>query len=1101
MLEQSSAPVLAGAELAHLPQVEQLEQRLAKTKRISAGNLWGSSQALMLAAYATRVPHPMLVVTSTEVEARAFQDDLAAFGAESVFLPAREAGRAGAVDPESLRRRLEVARRFAGSSAEKPHILVASLIALLEPLPAGAELDAAMLHLEVGAKLNSEHMMSRLVKRGYTRAPLVERPGEVSLRGDVLDLWTYALGLPLRIELFDDEIESLRSFDPVDQRSVAKHEELEVLLASDAGSIETGDGVQPVTLLSSSALVVLVEPLRIEDVAGGLVVRSGSHQKAMMGYRTAVEARRRLELQSLPGENLSFDTRSVQALEVGIPEAPAALRALLEAGERVVLCCQTPAERERFLRLVDEKGGAPGLEVSVGAVSRGFRLPAAKLVLLNHRELVGVLGRRGASKRERPTHRSRAIQSFFELTIGDYVVHAVHGLARFEGLTHIERSGGEEEHLHLVFADDVALYVPASRIDVVQRYVGTSGSPPTLDKIGGQTFRKRKEKVQRALVDLAADLLEVHAKRALETRPAWQPDADLVRTMIDEFPYTETPDQLTVDEEIAHDLTSEHPMDRLLCGDVGFGKTELAMRAAFRVVSAGAQVAILVPTTVLAQQHYESFRERLADFPVRVGRLSRYVPAREQKETIDAAAAGKVDILIGTHRVLSKDVKLPKLGLIIIDEEQRFGVTHKEHFKKFRAQVDILTLTATPIPRTLNMSLSGVRDISALTMAPEGRQDVETVLGHLEDDELVRDVLLREKLRGGQVFVLHNRVHSIEAAAMRLKKLVPECTFAIGHGQMGSGPLQRVMDAVTRGDVDVLVATTIIESGLDIPAAGTILVEAADTFGLSELHQLRGRVGRGSQKAYCYLLVERTKPIRDIARERLKALEELSQLGAGFQISMKDLEIRGAGNILGPEQSGHIAAVGYDLYCRLLKSTIDRLQGGESLDSVRLTVELDTGVELELGLRAFLPLDWIPEAATRLEILRGLSSIHGPEDARAALEMLRDRFGRVPPEAQALVRSFQLKASLDPLGLTRLAWKDGFYLLEFTDRVAIEAWLGGRRVDFRPIRTGVAHLHPSNDARTPEKALAWLERLLKPPSEGRTMPAPPRDRSGKRSNR
>ena len=1076
---ETLAPVLDAAALARLEDVERLARKLEASRLVHAGNLWGSAQALALAALATRLQSPLVVVASTDGEARLFRDDLAAFGLDALFLPAREGGRGEAVDPESLRHRLEVARALSGPPEARPRALVTSLLALLQPLPAGKDLAAGTLELEVGLVLGAEALLSRLVKKGYERAPLVERPGEISLRGDVLDLWPFASALPVRVELFDDEIESLRSVDPADQRSVAKHERIELLLAADAGGVEDGDGVQPAALLAPTALVVEVEPLRIEDVAQGLTVRSSSHQKALMNWQRALDERRRLQLQSLPGRHLSFDTRSVQALQTSIGEAPAALRALLEAGERVVVLCQNAAERERFQRLVEEKGGAPGLEVEVGAVSKGFRLPAANLVLVNHRELAGVLGRRGTGKRDRPTYRSRAIASFFELKVGDHVVHAVHGLARFDGLTRIERGGGEEEHLHLVFADDVSLFVPASRIDVVQRYVGTSAAPPTLDRIGGQTFRKKKERVQRALVDLAAELLEVHARRALRTREAWRKDDDLVQAMIAEFPYEETGDQLQVDREIADDLHGEHPMDRLLCGDVGFGKTELAIRAAFRVVSGGGQVAVLVPTTVLAQQHYETFRERLADFPVRVGRLSRYVPPREQKQTIEAAKNGEVDVLIGTHRILSKDVALPRLGLIVIDEEQRFGVQHKEHFKKLRAQVDILTLTATPIPRTLNMSLSGVRDISALTEPPPGRQDVETTLGFLEDDELVREALLREKARGGQVFVLHNRVQSIEATAERMRALAPECSYAIGHGQMGARELQRVMDAFTRGDVDVLVATTIIESGLDIPAAGTILVENADTFGLSELHQLRGRVGRAAQKAYCYLLVEQWKPIRQIARERLKALEELTQLGAGFQISMKDLEIRGAGNILGPEQSGHIAAVGYDLYCRLLKSTIDRLQAGEPLDSVRAAAELDTGVELELGLRAYLPSDWIPDPDVRLELLRRLSEIGAPEEAEKALEMLRDRFGRVPDEARTLVRTFALKARLDPLHLTRVSWQpEGFYLVEFADRVAVEGWLGGKKVDFRPLRTGVAHLHPPKDAKSPEKAVRWLEGLL-----------------------
>jgi transcription-repair coupling factor (superfamily II helicase) len=663
--------------------------------------------------------------------------------------------------------------------------------------------------------------------------------------------------------------------------------------------------------------------------------------------------------------------------------------------------------------------------------------------------------------------------------------------------------------------------------------------------------------------------LEVQARRSLKLREPWAPDAELVGDMIGSFAYTDTADQVTVDKDIAHDLSSPRPMDRLLCGDVGFGKTELAVRAAFRVISGGGQVAVLVPTTVLAQQHFETFRERLADFPVEVAMLSRYVGGAQEEATILRLATGEVDVVIGTHRILSKDVEWKNLGLVIVDEEQRFGVTHKEHFKKLRANVDVLTLTATPIPRTLHMSLSGLRDISALTIAPEGRQEIETILGYSEDREMLREAILREKNRGGQVFFLHNRVHSILATATGLMKLVPECSVAIGHGQMSARQLSSVMESFIAGEIDVLVATTIIESGIDIPSAGTIIIDHADQFGLSELHQLRGRVGRGRHKAYCYLLVEQFTPVRDVARERLKALEEMNQLGAGFAISMKDLEIRGAGNILGPQQSGHIGAVGYDMYCRLLKHTVERMQSGEGLalaaenarasaaaDEARRDVEArrdmsrasipagaddetrddaaeeapaaeetetreptdakaaanaksrskrrgpresqsmprvdapeEEGVDLELGLRAFLPEEWIPDPKTRLELLRTLSTIQSDEDAQRAEDMLRDRFGRVPPEAVNLVRSFRLKPELEHAGISRLSWREEFYLLEYSDRVALERGLDLKRAELRSLRTGVAHLMIPARQRTPEASLDWFEGLLKADADAPRMPA------------
>jgi len=1078
----TSPTVLDAAALATFPELDRLIERLAK-RRASGGNLWGSSQALVLAALAARQTGPWLAIASTDAEAQAFAEDLAAFGAPAEWLPAREDG--ASPDAETLRVRLRVAQRLAGPAERRPRIVVASVLSLLQPVPSPTDLERDYLHLQLHQRLEPEDLLQRLVAAGYVRAPLSEKPGEVSLRGEILDFFPFASDLPLRIEMFGEEIESLRTFDPLDQRSVESLPRIEVCVAADAGSVEEGSGMIPAASLPAGAVFVRIEPLRIEDRAEGLRIRSPAHARAFVRHTEIAERHAQLDLQSLPAE-IDFGARSVQALSVGIREAPRALRQVALDGSRVIVACRNAAEEHRFHEILAEAGGVAGVETRIGAVGKGFRLPSLALVVVNHRELAGVLGRR-APPRPPPAHRVRAIQSFFELKPGDLVVHAVHGLARFAGLKRLERNGGEEEHLHLLFADEVSLYVPSSRIDLVQRYVGAGTAELSLDRIGGQSFRRRKEKVERALFDLASELLEVQARRALKKREAWRSDPELVRDMVGSFPYADTADQVEVDGEIAADLASERPMDRLLCGDVGFGKTELAVRAAFRVVSGGGQVAVLVPTTVLAQQHYETFRERLADFPVEIAELSRYVEGRQEKETLARLETGSVDVVVGTHRILSSDIRFKNLGLVVVDEEQRFGVAHKEHFKKLRAEIDVLTLSATPIPRTLHMSLSGVRDISALTLPPEGRQEIETELGYSDQAELLREAILREKNRGGQVFFLHNRVGSIAGVAARLAHLLPECSFAVGHGQMGARELQRVMDAFTRGDVDVLVATTIIESGIDIPTAGTIIIDDADQFGLAELHQLRGRVGRGAHKAHCYLLVERGKPLREEARARLKALEEMNQLGAGFAISMKDLEIRGAGNILGPQQSGHIAAVGYDMYCRLLKRAVESLQSGANVETALQESADEGGVELELGLRAFLPEDWIPDARTRLEIHRSLSEIRSDEDAEKAAAMLKDRFGRVPKEAHALLRVLRLKGALEKLSIRRLSWRDGLYLVEYEDRVALERGLDLRDAELRPVRTGVAHLQLPERARAPEAALAWFEGLLKRARRGQKM--------------
>lgn len=1078
-LLEETEPLLPTSAFDESEVLEAVARRLLETGRAKFGGLWGSSQAMVLATLEKRLQGPLLAITSSEDEAQSFAGDLEVFGARPTWLPAREqaaARGAGAVDMDSLRDRLQVAQRLAGPPEARPRLLVASIHALLQPLPEAREMENSIVTLEVGARLDVDQLLKRLVGLGYERQPLAERPGEASLRGDILDFFPHASNDPIRVEVFEDEIESVRTFDPLDQRSVEQFEKLDISLASDAGGVEDGHGIQAIRLLSPTTIYVEVEPLRIEDRAEGLRVRSGSHARALLNYQKDRGEHPHLSLHSLPAD-INFDARSIQSLSVGITEALPQLQELVEQGTRTIVLCQSEGERDRFRARLEDIENGDRVETALGLLSKGFRLPEFDLCILNHRELIGILGRKAARKAA-SHHKTRAIQSFFDLKLGDYVVHAVHGLARFEGLARMSRGEGEEEHLQLRFADEVNLYVPASRIDLVQRYIGSGGVAPPLDKIGSQSFRRRKEKVQQALYDLAADLLEVQAKRALRERPSWGGDDEMVRSMIASFPYTDTEDQATTDVEIGKDLASPRPMDRLICGDVGFGKTELAVRAAFRVVNGGGQVCVLVPTTILAQQHYETFSERLADFPVEVAVMSRYVPPKQARETRERLKEGEVDIIVGTHRVLSKDIDFEKLGLLIIDEEQRFGVKHKEHFKKLRSSVDIMTLTATPIPRTLHMSLSGIRDISALTTPPPGRQEIETILMYSEDEDAIRDALLHEKNRGGQVFFLHNRVTSIGAIADSLQKLVPECSFAIGHGQMGAKDLKQVMDTFARGEVDVLVATTIIENGLDIPAASTIMIHEADKFGLSELHQLRGRVGRGSVKAYCYLLVEKHKPLRAIAKDRLKALEEMNQLGAGFQISVKDLEIRGAGNILGPQQSGHIGAVGYDMYCRLLKMTVERLRAGETLEEVERDESVPLGVELEVGLAAYLPEEWIPDATARIAVLRELDQIDGIDDELKALENLEDRFGRLPDPVRDLVRMFRLKSALADVGVHRLTLRGEFYLVEYSDRLLLESWLGQHDVDLRPIRTGLANLHIPEGREEPRAALEWLESML-----------------------
>lgn len=1063
-----------------------LLKRFAVDRRMGVGGLWGASQSLLFAALTEHLQGPWLVVVSSFSEAEMMQDDLELLTIESTILPARSSGAArGAVDPENVRARLRVAQELTGPPERRPRVLIATIESLLDPIPSPESFSDDYLHLSTGNKLNTEDLLDRLVNTGYTRVPLAEARGEISLRGDILDLFTFAADLPVRVELFDDEIESIRTFDPETQRSVETLKQTALLITSDAGGVTDGTGIPPLSILPPTMVVVELEPLRIEDISEGLRVRSTAHARALVELRTEFAERQRISLSSLPADSINFETKSVQSFALGLEAAADALGTSVLEGQSVVLFTRDDAERERWQNRLAEQTHQP--ELALGSLSKGFRIPETKLIAVAHREVLGIVGARGMRSTQAQKHKVKALESFFELKVGDLVVHAVHGLSRFVGLEPIARAGGEEEHLELVFADDVRVYVPASRLNLVQRYIGSGSNSPQLDKLGGQAFRKRKEKVERALIDLAGELLEVQARRELRIREPLPIDTELVKQVIDAFPYTDTIDQAKTDIEIEGDLTRPQPMDRLLCGDVGFGKTEIAVRAAIRVVSGGGQVAILVPTTVLAEQHGKTFASRLAEFPITVETISRYRTGKTAKEILNRVATGKVDILIGTHRLLSKDVTFKNLALLIIDEEQRFGVTHKEHFKNLRSEIDVLTLSATPIPRTLHMSISGLRDISALTMPPEGRQEVATQLVWQQEFDRLRDALLFEKARGGQVFFLHNRVQSIERRTRELQALVPELTFIIGHGQMAGRELAKVMSTFESGAIDCLVATTIIENGVDIPSAGTILIDDADMFGLSELHQLRGRVGRGSQKAFCYLLLDKTKPMRKVARERLAALEELTHLGAGFQISMKDLELRGAGNLLGPEQSGHIGAIGYDMYCRLLKQTVTRLtfEGGDRAALAKsvpaaVTAEIEThAVELELGLKTLLPREWAPKPDDRLDLMRELGRIETDQDAQDVLAMFRDRFGRVPDDAKNLVRLFRLRARMADLGVRRLLWREDVYVIEFADRVALEGAFNSK-VELRVLRAGVAHLVlPRKVHRNPASALTWVEKLLR----------------------
>jgi transcription-repair coupling factor (superfamily II helicase) len=618
---------------------------------------------------------------------------------------------------------------------------------------------------------------------------------------------------------------------------------------------------------------------------------------------------------------------------------------------------------------------------------------------------------------------ARAIDSFLDLQVGDYVVHIAHGIAKFTGVHVAEKDGHSEEYLTLRFADS-SMHVPVSRINLIQKYVGGFNGHPQLSKVGSGSWEKQKEKVSEAVMDMAAELLEVQAARRGTPGIAYPADTTWQTEFEAEFPYTPTPDQVSGAEEIKRDMQQPRPMDRLLCGDVGYGKTELAMRAAFKAVEHGKQVAVLVPTTVLAEQHERSFRNRFADYPFTIESISRFKTGKEAKNLLAQLSRGEIDIIIGTHRLLSQDVKFADLGLVVIDEEQRFGVTHKERLKQFRATVDVLTMSATPIPRTLHMGMVGLRDITSLTTPPQDRRAIVTEVCAY-DENRVKLAIQRELAREGQVYYVHNRIEDIHEVAAKINAMVPDARIVVGHGQMSEEELEDVMLRFIRHDADILVSTTIIESGLDIPNANTMLIDHADQFGLSQLHQLRGRVGRYKHRAYCYLLLPADRPITPIAAKRLKAIEEYSHLGAGFKIAMRDLEIRGAGNILGPEQSGHIASVGYELYCQLLDEAVQQLKTGSKPTRPE--------AHIEIGISSHIPRTYIASDKQRMELYRRISRCTSIEEIQALIADMTDAFGEAPRQVTVLTALTELRLLSSHFGIESIVKKDPDLVLKVID--------------------------------------------------------------------
>ncbi|MGE0431126.1 MAG: transcription-repair coupling factor [Planctomycetota bacterium] len=977
----------------------------------------------------------------------------------------------------------------------RPFLGVAPVSALIQRVIPPDHLTQRHVVLRVGEETDPHDFIQQLIALGFRQSAMVEYPGEVSSRGGIIDIFPHAAPNPWRIEFFGDEVASLRAFDAATQVSFNTVDEVDLVLSDDPAALHDPDGgklPESVTLLDylpAGARLLIIEPHELTERAD-LARKSWPQSPAFRSGKQLWEAAQKLpqvELTALASPHETAINLRATTVEQYTGEPDQSAEKIRDLGEQVSeirILARNDAEARRMRELLrtrgvplHEEGNADSaVTVAVGDLEAGFVCPEASLAMLQHTELLQKTRRRRAIVDS--AQRTEAIADFLELHAGDLVVHVTHGIAQYRGMQTVSRDDSQGDFLELEFDSGQRLFVPAVNVSLVQKYIGARGSRPELSKLGGKRWNASKAKVEAAVLDMANDFLKLQAERMDMVGLAVRGDESMVQDFVAAFPFEETPDQEQVDIEIAADQAKPVPMDRLLCGDVGYGKTELAMRAAMRAVASGLQVAVLVPTTVLAEQHYQTFSERFAAFPITIDRLSRFRTGKETAGILERAATGGLDILIGTHRLLGSQVSFANLGLVVIDEEQRFGVLHKERLKHLRRLVDVLTLTATPIPRTLHMSLLGIRDISNLATPPHDRLSVHTEVTYI-DDNLIRAAILRELDREGQVFFIHNRVYDIREVAGRIQRLVPEARVDYGHGQMAENDLQAVMEKFVHREIDVLVSTTIVESGLDIPSANTLFVSHADRFGLAELHQLRGRVGRYRHKAYAYFMVDRNSNPNEEARKRLHAIAEFSHLGSGFSIAMRDLELRGAGNIIGTEQSGQIAAVGYDLYCKLLQKVIARLRNDEPAVPVE---GLSLGLQLGFDLR--LPESWIPERRQRLDAYRKLFGATTVESLHAAVRDIRDRYGPAPEQAVRLIHAARLRLAAAPLAVRemRLRAGDGVFLtVENAAKVerAMAAWAWRIRV----VDAHTMLVRAEGHEQTPDALLALLLKVFGVPDD------------------
>jgi transcription-repair coupling factor (superfamily II helicase) len=1012
--------------------------QMSEGRSISVSGIYGPSLVYLLDVLRVRLGKPFIVVTCGNAEAERIASDMETIAGDVYGFPPWETLPDENTEPHAdivgerfllLQRLLEernVPEKCVSQGEKKPLIIVTQFRSFAQRIAPPEMLASTFMGLRCGMPLAVDTLVHYLQQGGYRRVDMVEEKGEYCVRGGLVDLFPPIADYPLRLEFFGDEIETIRSFHTQTQRSIAELSEAAVTPFSELGLIidHRGELGSLIDYLPSDAVIAVHEPaeglkrlrdaglhgdffLSPEEVEASFTARQSLYLSLVPEGPVKRSRKRAIELDF---ESLETYRSTALGRELGTDLQKRVFGHLRDWAAKkmdIVIFCNNVGEKTRLqdllegqkIRLTEASG------IFIGRFSEGFVFREGRLVVLTDGDIFG------RYKVRRPRRRFKgtlAIREFSELRQGDFVVHVRYGIGIYRGVKRIVKESEEREFLCIEYQDEAKLYVPLEQACLVERYIGLGKSAPHLDRLGGKRWQDVRKAAQRAIFDFAAELLELQAARSFLHGYAYSADTDWQREFEQAFVYEETPDQDAAISDVKHDMERPQPMDRLICGDVGYGKTEVAMRAAFKAVMGGKQVAVLVPTTVLAQQHLQTFSERIADYPLRIEMLSRFRTLKEQRLVLKGLREGSVDIVIGTHRLTQPDVRFKDLGLMIIDEEQRFGVRHKERLKRLRMTVDVLTLTATPIPRTLYMSMTGIRDMSTISTPPEDRLAIETVVSEYSV-ALIREAIRREINRQGQVYYVHNFVETIERVKERLEGIVPEATYAVAHGQMADDELEEVMRTFVEGKVDVLVCTTIIESGLDIPNANTIIIDRADRFGLADLYQLRGRVGRYKHRAYSYFLYSRGMGLVRDARKRLKAIMEHSSLGSGFKLALRDLEIRGAGNILGVEQHGHVTAIGFDLYCKLLKRSVASLTGKE--------VKGIEDIEVRFPFTEEIPAEYIPAVGQRIDIYKRLGEITTLGDVDEIAGELRDRFGEMPEAAKLVLETFRLKLATRDRGI------------------------------------------------------------------------------------